>query len=119
MPVRLVTPELLRVTVPPRATEPPPDKPVPAVTVTELFASMALVTPALGIEIVPVVVIGPPVNPAPVLTWVTVPVPAPGKVWPGAKVIRPVLPAIDSPSAVGVQGALLQNWKFQFGVVPS
>lgn len=65
---------LLRVMVPPRATAPPPDNPVPAFTVTELFASMALVTPAEGMLIVPVLVIGPPVRPAPVLTLVTVPV---------------------------------------------
>ena len=109
----------LRVVVPPKETDPPPVKPVPADTLTELFASMALVTPAFGIEIVPLVVIGPPVRPAPVFTCVTVPEPVPAKVWPGAKVIMPVLPAIDNPLLVGVQGALLQNWKFQFGVVPS
>src|SRR5690348_3155595 len=39
VPARLVTPVLLRVTVLPSATVPPPDKPVPAETVTELFAS--------------------------------------------------------------------------------
>src|SRR2546428_765149 len=40
----LRTPELLRVTVPPRLTGPPPDIPVPAVTVREEWASMGLVT---------------------------------------------------------------------------
>src|SRR5579864_4966602 len=67
-PLKLRTPALVRVTVPPSATEPPPDRPVPGETVSELFASIALVTPAVGIEIVPEVVIGPPVRPAPVLT---------------------------------------------------
>lgn len=71
----LVTPVLLRVTVPPNATVPPPDNPDPAVTVTELFASMAFVTPAEGMLIVPLAVIGPPVRPAPVATLVTVPEP--------------------------------------------
>jgi len=73
---------LVSVMVPPRATLPPPDNPDPAVTVTELFASMALVTPAEGMLIVPLPVIGPPVRPAPVAILVTVPLPppAPGKV---------------------------------------
>jgi hypothetical protein len=68
---------LLSVIVPPSATVPPPVNPVPAVTVTELFASIALVTPAEGILIVPVDVIGPPVSPDPVATFVTVPPPPP------------------------------------------
>ena len=65
--------ELVRVTVPPRATVPPPDNPVPAFTVIEGLASIALVTPPVGILIVPLVVMGPPVKPAPVATLVTVP----------------------------------------------
>lgn len=69
--------ELVSVIVPPRATVPPPDNPEPAVTVTEGLAIMLLVTPADGMLIVPLLVIGPPVNPAPVLTLVTVPLPVP------------------------------------------
>lgn len=93
---------LLRVTVPPRATVPPPDNPDPAWTVIEGLASMAFVTPAAGILIVPDDVIGPPVRPAPVLTLVTVPLPLlPGKVCPGAKVTRPLL-AIENPVSAGV-----------------
>src|SRR5271156_597183 len=82
------------VTVPPNATLPPPDKPVPATMLTEESASMLFVTPPAGILIVPLLVIGPPVKPAPVLTLVTVP--ATGNVCPGAKVRIPFL-AIDSP----------------------
>ena len=41
----LVTPAFDNVTAVPRATEPPPPKPVPAVTVTLLFAKLALDTP--------------------------------------------------------------------------
>jgi len=37
---------LVSVIVPPKGTLPPPDNPDPAVIVTELFASMVLVTPA-------------------------------------------------------------------------
>ena len=92
--------ELVIVTVPPKATVPPPDNPGPACTVTELLASMAFVTPAEGMLIVPLVVIGPPVRPAPVLTLVTVPPSALGKVWPGAKLMSPLL-AIESPVSVG------------------
>lgn len=93
----------VRVTVPPNATVPPPERPDPAVTVMELLASMAFVTPADGMLIMPLEVIGPPVNPAPVATLVTVPLPPlpPPKVWPGAKVIRPLL-AIESPVSVGL-----------------
>ena len=87
---------LVSVMVLPKATVPPPDSPEPAVIVTEGLASMALVTPAEGMLMVPVLVIGPPVRPAPVATLVTVPLPAPGKVWPEAKVITPVL-ATDTP----------------------
>ena len=92
---------LVSVTVPPKATVPPPDNPEPACTVMEGFASMALITPAEGILIVPLAVIGPPVRPAPVLTLVTVPPPpAPGKVWPEAKLISPLL-AMESPVSDG------------------
>src|ERR1700674_851139 len=80
--------ELVSVIVPPNATVPPPDNPDPACTVMEGLASMLLVTPAAGILIVPLLVIGPPVRPAPVPTLVTVP-PAPGKVCPGAKLRYP------------------------------
>src|SRR5580658_530347 len=85
---------LVSVTVPPKATVPPPDNPDPATTLTEESASMVFVTPPAGILMVPVLVIGPPVRPAPVLMLVTVP--ATGKVCPGAKVRIPFL-AIDSP----------------------
>src|ERR1039458_5803755 len=61
---------------------------------------MAFVTPAEGMLIVPLAVIGPPVRPAPVLTLVTVPPSALGKVWPGAKLMSPLL-AIESPVSVG------------------
>lgn len=71
---------LLRVIVPPKATVPPPDSPDPACTVTELLASMALVTPLEGMLMVPLLVIGPPVRPAPVLILVTVPPELLGKV---------------------------------------
>lgn len=92
---------LARVTVPPRATVPPPDNPEPAWIVTKGFASMLLVTPAAGILIVPLEVIGPPVSPAPVLMLVTVPPPlSPGKVCPEAKVISPLL-AMERPVSVG------------------
>src|ERR1039458_7988068 len=100
----IVPPELgealVRVTVPPNATVPPPDNPGPAVTVTELLASMVLVTPLEGMLIVPLVVIGPPARPAPVLTPVTVPLLVPGKVCPEAKLICPLL-AMDKPVSVG------------------
>src|ERR1035438_602410 len=76
--------ELVSVIVPPKATVPPPDNPDPACTVTEELASMALVTPAEGMLIVPLDVIGPPVRPAPVPTLVTVPFPVPGKICPEA-----------------------------------
>lgn len=95
---------LASVTVPPKATVPPPDNPDPAATVIEGLVSMAFVTPAEGMLIVPLLVIGPPVKPAPVLMLVTVPLPLPPpppKVCPGAKVIRPLL-AMDRPVAVGV-----------------
>ena len=93
--------ELVSVIVPPKGTLPPPDNPDPAVIVTELFASMVLVTPAEGMLMVPVPVIGPPVRPAPVATLVTVPLPPePGKVWPDAKVTSPLL-AMVSPVSAG------------------
>jgi hypothetical protein len=61
------------VIVPPKATVPPPDNPEPALIVIDGVASMALVTPPVAMLTVPVFVIGPPVNPAPVATLVTVP----------------------------------------------
>jgi hypothetical protein len=92
---------LVSVTVPPNATVPPPDNPDPATTFTDEFASMAFVTPAAGMLIVPLEVIGPPVNPAPVATLVTVPLPpAPGKVCPEANVKRPLL-AMENPVSPG------------------
>src|ERR1700690_227244 len=95
--------ELGSVIVPPKAPVPPPDNPDPAVTVMEGLASMAFVTPAAGMLMVPLAVIGPPVKPAPVLTVVTVPLPPPlppAKVCPGANVISPLL-AIESPVSAG------------------
>src|SRR5580658_10542837 len=85
---------LVSVTVPPNATVPPPDNPDPATTLMEESASMLFVTPAAGILMVPALVIGPPVKPAPVLMLATVP--ATGKVCPGAKVRIPFL-AMESP----------------------
>ena len=102
VPVMLVTPELVKVTEPPRATGPPPVSPVPGVTVIEGFANIALVTPPVAMEIVPVVVIGPPVKPGPVATFVTVPELAPGNVWPGAKVICPLDAIINPLSAIAL-----------------
>jgi len=61
---------------------------------------MLFVTPAAGILIVPLVVIGPPVRPGPVPTLVTLPPPPPPKVCPGAKLISPLL-AMESPVSVG------------------
>src|SRR5277367_194176 len=69
----------------------------------EGLASIPFVTPAVGILMVPLDVIGPPVRPAPVLTLVTVP-PAPplppGKVCPEANVMSPLL-AMESPVSAG------------------
>src|ERR1700722_15349807 len=67
-PVIVPVAVLVSVTVPPKASVPPPDSPVPAFTVTDEFASMALVTPAARMLMVPLEVIGPPVRPAPVAT---------------------------------------------------
>jgi hypothetical protein len=58
--------------------------PVPEFSVILEFASMALVTPALAMLKVPLVVIGPPVRPAPLPTLVTVPVPVPRVAQPHA-----------------------------------
>src|ERR1035441_9943137 len=91
---------LVSVIVPPRATVPPRDRPDPACTVTEGFASIVFVTPAEGILIVPLLVIGPPVKPAPVATLVTVPLPVPGNVCPVAKFTRPFA-AIENPVSAG------------------
>lgn len=44
---------MLRVVVPPRATEPPPESPVPAVTVTEELANLAFVIEPLVIFVAP------------------------------------------------------------------
>jgi hypothetical protein len=44
-PLNEVTPTLFRVTEDPKATEPPPANPTPAVTVTEELAREPLVTP--------------------------------------------------------------------------
>ena len=68
---------------------------------TAELASMLLDTPPVGMLIVPLPVIGPPVRPAPVLTVVTVPLPVPGKVCPEAKLITPLL-AMESPVSAGV-----------------
>src|SRR5580693_6930369 len=64
---------LVSVTVPPKATVPPPDNPDPARTLMEESASRVFVIPPVGMLIVPVLVIGPPVKTAPVLMLVTVP----------------------------------------------
>jgi hypothetical protein len=105
---------LVSVMVPPKATVPPPDNPDPAVTVMEGLASMAFATPADGMLMVPLPVIGPPVRPAPVATLVTVPLPLPppppAKVCPGAKVINPLL-AIERPVSAGAV-PLAPNNKF-------
>jgi hypothetical protein len=63
-PATDVTPAFVRVVVPPRDTDPPPDKPVPAVTVTELLVSWLLAMPpnVPPRVTVPIVVIGPPVR---------------------------------------------------------
>lgn len=74
----------LRVVLLPSATAPPPVSPVPAVTVTDECCSMVLVTPALAMLNVPLVVIGPPVRPAPPPTLVTVPEPVPRVAQPHA-----------------------------------
>ena len=51
-----------------------------------------------------------------ILKLVTVPLPDPGKVWPGAKVMTPLL-AIDRPVAAGAQVALLlQNMRLSEGI---
>jgi hypothetical protein len=88
------------VIVPPKATVPPPDNPVPGFTVIDGVASMALVTPPVAMLSVPVLVIVPPASPAPATTLVTVPDPAPGKVCPEAKVMTPLL-ATDRPVSAG------------------
>lgn len=63
---REVTPALLNVMVPPSATVPPPDRPVPAVTVTEELTKSALATLASTIEaeLTEAVVIRPEVSTA-------------------------------------------------------
>ena len=60
---------LASVTVPPKATVPPPDNPDPACTVMDGFTSMLLMTPAAGMLIVPLVVIGPAVRPRRYRRW--------------------------------------------------
>ena len=47
------TPVLASVMDDPSATRPPPDRPAPALTVSDEFASMVLSTPPLAIAIVP------------------------------------------------------------------
>ena len=75
--------------LPPSETAPPPLSGLLAVTVSDEYCSMALVTPPVATLSVPLLVIGPPVNPAPLPTLVTVPVP--GKVWPLTNVTSPLL----------------------------
>ena len=106
----------LRVTLPPSVTAPPPVRPVPAVTVSDGLASIVLVTPALGILMVPLLVMVPPAKPAPAVMLVTVPLPVPGKVCPEAKVMRP-LPAIESPVSAGVLPAPNNRLNFPEGEV--
>src|SRR5712692_3492057 len=107
----LNTPVLARVSEPPRASVPPPLKPEPVFKVTEGLASIALVTPVAAILMLPVLVMGPPVSPAPVFTLVTVPVP--GNVCPTTKVITPLLPAILTVLAGSGFPPLMpvMNWK--------
>src|SRR6266852_5264047 len=65
------TPVLLRFNAPPRATVPPPLKPVPVFTVTEEFCNIALVTPALAtlrVVLPPRATLPPPLSPAPAVT---------------------------------------------------
>ena len=59
-PLKAVTPVLFSVSVPPRGTDPPPERPEPASTKKDEFCSIALLTPLFAILMVPVVVIGPP-----------------------------------------------------------
>ena len=57
VPMAEVTPAFVKVTDPPRDTAPPPDIPVPAVTVTAELAKLALaiaVPPQIPVVIVPV-----------------------------------------------------------------
>ena len=61
------------VTVPPKATVPPPDIPVPACTVMEGFGQQGVRHTGSAMLIVPLLLMGPPVRPAPVPTLVTVP----------------------------------------------
>src|SRR5271155_1280656 len=103
---------LVSVPVPPIPAVPPPDNPDPATTLMEESASMLLLTPRAGMLMVPVLVIGPPVRPAPVLTLVTVP--ATGNVCPDAKVRIPFL-AIDSP--VSLTSPLTPYSKFRVAPV--
>jgi len=65
----------LSVVLPPNAHRTPPSGLAPGDIVSDEFASMALLTPAVAMLNEPVPVIGPPVNPAPLPTLVTVPVP--------------------------------------------
>src|SRR3989442_15379493 len=46
---------------------------------------------------------------------VTVALPVPGKVWPGAKVLRPVLPAMESPLLAGAPALLVSNGEAHVG----
>ena len=61
----------------PRVIVPAPVSPVPGVRVSDGCCSIVLVTPAFAMLSVPLVVMGPPVRPAPLPTLVTVPVPVP------------------------------------------
>ena len=81
----LSTPVLFSVTLPPKATLPPPARPVPAVTVSEGLANSALVTPPAAMLMFGVVVELATVSGAVPDTLVTVPLP--GKLCPAAKVI--------------------------------
>lgn len=80
-------------------TAPPPVRSVPGATVSEGFASIALLTPPVATLSVPLPVIGPPVKPVPLVTLVTVLVP--GKICPVANVICPLL-AMCSPVSEGL-----------------
>ena len=91
-----------RVVVPPNDTEPPPVRSVPAATVNDGCCNIAFVTPAVAMLGDPLVVIGRPVNPAPLPALVTVP--ATANVCPDANVKIPALLSFN-PVSTGAPGS--------------
>jgi hypothetical protein len=71
LPVSERTPALLNEVELPSAIVPPPLNRVPAVIVNDELAGIEFATPPFAMSRVPLLVIGPPVKPAPVLTAVT------------------------------------------------